>query len=292
MANLKIDLGCGLRKKAGTLGIDIYPHPGVDYVLDLQTEPIPCSDRSVEYVYSSHFLEHIKNPIPIFQEISRVCIDGAKLEFWTPYGWSNSAFIFGHELFFNEDHYLHLCVWHSDLWSKTLKARWLLKEFTYVIDPIVLVELYRHQTPIDFAIKYFKDCVREFGVLFEVRHEYKGDNFQPIRTFALDRSSKRYPIHTKNEADLNSIEIEQALRWLSSSTLDKSLPYSMNSQLDFEQSQFVPQDTHAELQQLRYQLQHKQVELQQARTLIEAMQTSKFWKLRNAWFKLKKLMGQ
>lgn len=289
MSKLKIDLGCGSLKKEGTLGIDIHPHSGVDYIVDLETEPLPFPDRSVEYVHASHFLEHLKNPVPIFREISRVCIDGAKLEFWTPYGWSNSAFIFGHEVFFNEDHYLHMCVWHSEQWSKSLKARWLLKEFTYVVDPVFLVNLYRHQIPIDFAVNHYKNCVREFGVFLEVHHDYEGNTIQPIKTFTLDRSSKKYLIPNKSEVNLTSIKLEQAISWLSSTNL---VPHLQNVQLDVEQLSSLPPDVHAELEQLQLQLQHKQVELDQAMNLIEAMETSKFWKLRNAWFKLKKLMGQ
>ena len=35
----------------------------------------------------------------------------------------------------------------------------------------------------------------------------------------------------------------------------------------------------------------KSHELQQARTTIAAIQSSKFWQVRNNWFKFKKLLG-
>jgi hypothetical protein len=38
---LRLDLGCGSRKKEGTIGIDIQAQPSVDYVLNIQTEPLP-----------------------------------------------------------------------------------------------------------------------------------------------------------------------------------------------------------------------------------------------------------
>jgi predicted SAM-dependent methyltransferase len=50
-SNLKLDLGCGSVKKPGTLGVDIDQFPGVDYVVDLQTNPLPFPNRSVEYVH-------------------------------------------------------------------------------------------------------------------------------------------------------------------------------------------------------------------------------------------------
>jgi len=57
----KIDLGCGGCKREGTIGIDSFPQPGVDYVLNLTSDPIPLPDRSVDKVYSSHFLEHVQD---------------------------------------------------------------------------------------------------------------------------------------------------------------------------------------------------------------------------------------
>lgn len=216
MNALKIDLGCGSSKKEGTIGIDLQSMPGVDYVLDIQSEPLPFPNQSVEYVHSSHFLEHVENQIHIFQEISRVCIDGAKLELWTPYTWSNSAFVFGHKSFLNEDHYLHLCVWHPDFWAQALKARWLLKEITYIIEHEALIDLYEHKISLDFALNYYQNVVREFGVFIEVHPDYKGDTLQPIKTFAVDRYSNRYPVKQKLKNNWNSLELEKACKWLSS----------------------------------------------------------------------------
>jgi ubiquinone/menaquinone biosynthesis C-methylase UbiE len=54
-------------------------------VLDLTTEPLPFTDRSVDEVYSAHFLEHVKEPNNIIRELGRVCRDGAHIEIWMPY---------------------------------------------------------------------------------------------------------------------------------------------------------------------------------------------------------------
>ncbi len=279
MNKLKIDLGCGSRKKEGTVGIDMVVQPGVDYSLNLQAEPLPFPDQSVEYVHSSHFLEHIENAhyvVQIFKEISRVCIDSAELEFWTPYAWSNSAFIFGHNLFYNEDHYLHLCVWNSNFWEGELKARWILKEITYIIDSEVLIELYKNKISIDFALKYYKDVVREFGVFIEVNRGYQGENLPIKRTFAVERSAKRYPVEA-SRTGWNQIELEEAFEWFSS--------------VEQERSQSHLQQSCTEQNQLQLKLQKTQIELLQAQDMIKAMHTSKFWKLRTVWFNLKKSIG-
>jgi hypothetical protein len=42
-----------------------------------------------------------------------------------------------------------------------------------------------------------------------------------------------------------------------------------------------------QLQQAQLELERSQAELEQWKTQVAAMQTSKFWQLRNAWFRLK-----
>jgi SAM-dependent methyltransferase len=191
---LRLDLGCGSAKREGTVGLDIQPGPGVDHVLDLQSAPLPFPAGSVEYVYSSHLLEHMKDPTSLFAEISRVCRDGAKLEFWTPYAWENSAFIIDHKMFYNEDHYLHICVWFVDFWRGILKKRWLFQEIVYVVEPLVLVDLFRRKIELDFAVRYYKGVVKEFGVSIEVREDFQGPATLPRRSFAVERYGERHPL--------------------------------------------------------------------------------------------------
>lgn len=269
MNKLKLDLGCGSCKKDGSIGIDITPYPGVDYVIDLSKEPLPFSERSVQYVHSSHFLEHIDNLLLVFQELSRVCNDGAELEFWTPYGWSNPAFIFDHKFFFNEDHYLHICTWHADHWKNLLNANWLLKEFVYIVEPQVLVELYTNKVNLDFALKYYKGVVKEFGVFIEIRHDYEGPIYQPKRSFAINRLAQRYPISTSQSSESLSPDLlRKAINWFS-----------------------LAEQTVPEWEALGQEhFQKFQVSQLQDRATIAAVKSSKFWKLRTAWFKLKKLL--
>lgn len=81
---MKIDLGCGTKKKEGFIGLDQFPMPGVDHVLQIGTERWPFSDESIEEAYSNHFLEHLTNlnganeRIHFFNELHRVLRPGAK----------------------------------------------------------------------------------------------------------------------------------------------------------------------------------------------------------------------
>jgi ubiquinone/menaquinone biosynthesis C-methylase UbiE len=68
---MKIDLGCGLNKKAGFKGADILHMPGVDYIIDLEIGLSFLKDDEVEMFHSSHFLEHIENLEKLMTEIHR-----------------------------------------------------------------------------------------------------------------------------------------------------------------------------------------------------------------------------
>jgi len=209
---LRIDLGCGSFKKNGTLGIDIQPGPGVDYVMDIESDPLPFEGRSVAYIHSSHFLEHARNPTRIFAEIGRVCCDRARLELWTPYGGSNSAFIFDHKQFFVEDHYLHMCLLHPEFWEKILDGRWLLNEFQYVVRPETLCHLRRNGVSLDFALRYLRNTAVEFCAHITVLRDNRAASSPPIkRTFSLARFEPRYEIWA-TEGKVNPLRLLDAFR--------------------------------------------------------------------------------
>ena len=192
---LRIDLGCGPLKKEGTLGIDVEASPGVDYTLDIESQALPFSEGSVAYVHSSHFLEHTQNPTDIFAKISRVCADGARIEFWTPYAWSNPAFISGHRFFFTEDIYLHMCSWFIDFWRPILNARWVLEEVQYVVDPRVLCYLKAKDISLDFALRHLQNIVTEFGTFITVHKTNAEITASPVRrTFSTARLGPRYEV--------------------------------------------------------------------------------------------------
>jgi hypothetical protein len=194
-AGLRIDLGCGSAKKEGTIGIDILPSPGVDLVVDIEREPLPFANESVVYAHSSHFLEHIRDPTHIFAEISRVCADNARVELWTPYAWSNPAFIIDHKFFFTEDIYIHMCVWFIDFWRKILGARWILNEFHYVIDARTLCYLRAEGISLDFAVRHLQNVVTEFGTHIIVSRNNPDAVSPPVRrTFSTGRLAPRYEI--------------------------------------------------------------------------------------------------
>jgi SAM-dependent methyltransferase len=157
----RIDLGCGAVTRPGFVGLDQVEGPGVDHVLDLTRDRYPFPDRSVDEVYSAHFLEHIEAPNHVFGEIARICKDGARIEFWTPYAFSDEAFLYGHLHFITEEMWMHFCVSQRDYHADLLKGRWQLHRIVYVVLPATLEDLAHQGVGLDFAIRYLKGVVHE-----------------------------------------------------------------------------------------------------------------------------------
>jgi SAM-dependent methyltransferase len=81
---LRVDLGCGSRKRAGHIGLDTAALPGVDITCDLE-KGLPFEDGAVDAVWSNFLFEHVSDTVFLFQELYRVCRGGAKVEFRVPY---------------------------------------------------------------------------------------------------------------------------------------------------------------------------------------------------------------
>lgn len=191
---LRIDLGCGSAKKEGTIGIDLQAWPGVDLVQDVVADPLPFKDRSVEYVYSAHFLEHLRDLGPLFREITRVCATDARLELWTPYAWSNLAFILDHKQFLTEDVYLQIGVLFHEFWTKELGARWVLDELLYVVEPETLMRIEAQGMSLEFALRHLQNVVAEFAAYFTVRPSRVAPDHEVKRTWAFTRDGRRHPL--------------------------------------------------------------------------------------------------
>ena len=82
---LKIDLGCGSNKRPGFVGVDKSPEVKPDIVCDFEKDPLPFENDSVTHVWMNHVLEHIDDLISFFEELYRVCENGAIIEIVSPY---------------------------------------------------------------------------------------------------------------------------------------------------------------------------------------------------------------
>jgi SAM-dependent methyltransferase len=198
---VRIDLGCGGNTREGYLGLDRVALPGVDHVLDLTADRFPFEDDSVDAVFSAHFLEHITAPDHVFNEIGRVCRDGARIELWTPYAYSDEAFVYGHEHFLTETMWTQFCVSERDLFAGMLRGRWLLHSINYVIRPDIQADIARNGVTLDFAVRYFKNVVEEFGVDIEYQSDLAVPVVLPKRYWSDTRFGARQDLVTTQRMD-------------------------------------------------------------------------------------------
>jgi len=101
------------------------------------------------------------------------------------------------------------------------------------------------------------------------------------------------------ERSLQQAALTQSQLQQTQTELEHSQSQLQQTQTELERSLRQAALTESQLQQMQAQLEHShsqiqqtQADLQQVEATIAGMQMSKFWKLRTAWFKLKKLLGQ
>lgn len=105
---MKVDLGCGInKKKEGYIGVDQFEGFGVDIVCDID-KGISLEDNTVDKLYSSHFLEHVKDFIKTMEEIYRICKPNAEIEIKVPHFSGISGYCVFHKRFFRYDSFDNL----------------------------------------------------------------------------------------------------------------------------------------------------------------------------------------
>jgi len=67
--------------------------------------------------------------------------------------------------------------------------------------------------------------------------------------------------------------------------------YKRQTQIELEEAHFQLQQTQIALEQAYFQLQQTQVAVEYAKERIKAIESSKFWKIRMIWLRLKQLVG-
>lgn len=100
---MKLDVGCGQRKRAGFFGIDCCDLPGVDIVHDLKEFPWPVESNSVEEMVLDDVIEHLPDTVATLNEMWRIARPGCLVKITYPYCRSLGAYSDPtHVRFFNE----------------------------------------------------------------------------------------------------------------------------------------------------------------------------------------------
>ena len=127
MAELKLNLGCGEKIYKDFLNIDKLKLPGVDLVLNLEKTPLPFKTNSVSEIVCEHSLEHVRELLPLMEELWGICKNHAILKISAPYYRYEGAYRdITHARFFTE----HSFDYFQDglAYSYYSKARFNLKK--------------------------------------------------------------------------------------------------------------------------------------------------------------------
>ena len=80
-----LDVGCGSKKHAGAVGIDLSPDTDADLVHDLNDLPWPLDDAVFDQILMQDVIEHLHDAYGVFAELHRVARPGARVQLRTPH---------------------------------------------------------------------------------------------------------------------------------------------------------------------------------------------------------------
>lgn len=87
-----LDVGCGINKFPGAIGIDRLANTRADIVADLDQFPFPVRDSSFDEVRAIHVIEHVGDVIRTMEEFHRLLRHGGRVVIETPHYTDFSSF--------------------------------------------------------------------------------------------------------------------------------------------------------------------------------------------------------
>jgi SAM-dependent methyltransferase len=87
-----LDVGCGINKKPGAIGIDRNPASNADVLCELDRFPYPFRDSSFDALQAVHVIEHVSDVIRTMEEFHRLVRSGGEVYIVTPHYTDFSSF--------------------------------------------------------------------------------------------------------------------------------------------------------------------------------------------------------
>lgn len=87
-----LDVGCGVNKYPGSIGIDRNPATRADVLCDLDHIPYPFADNSFDRIRAIHVIEHLSDVIRSMEEFHRLARPGGRVRIETPHYTDFSSF--------------------------------------------------------------------------------------------------------------------------------------------------------------------------------------------------------
>lgn len=87
-----LDVGCGINKYPGAIGLDVNARSRPDVLADLDAFPYPFADGAFDEVRAIHVIEHVANVIGMLEEFHRLLKPGGRVVIATPHYTDFSSF--------------------------------------------------------------------------------------------------------------------------------------------------------------------------------------------------------
>lgn len=87
-----LDVGCGINKLPGSIGIDRNPASRADVICDLDHIPYPFRDSSFDALQAVHVIEHVGDVMKTMEEFHRLLRPGGEAFIVTPHYTDFSSF--------------------------------------------------------------------------------------------------------------------------------------------------------------------------------------------------------
>ncbi len=87
-----LDVGCGINKLKGSIGIDRNPSSRADVICELDRIPYPFRDSAFDALQAVHVIEHVSDVIHTLEEFHRLVLHGGEVYIVTPHYTDFSSF--------------------------------------------------------------------------------------------------------------------------------------------------------------------------------------------------------
>jgi SAM-dependent methyltransferase len=87
-----LDVGCGVNKQPGAIGLDRNPDSRADVLADLDRYPYPFRDNAFDGLVAIHVIEHVGDVIRAMEEFHRLVRTGGRVRIETPHYTDFSSF--------------------------------------------------------------------------------------------------------------------------------------------------------------------------------------------------------
>jgi SAM-dependent methyltransferase len=112
---VKLNLGCGNKKRPGFVGVDRYPCEAADLICDV-SKGLPFQDDAIDAVHMDNLIEHVSDIPALMREVVRVSKYRAHITVITPHfsslaSWRDPTHLH-HLSYFSFDHFEKFAARH------------------------------------------------------------------------------------------------------------------------------------------------------------------------------------